>query len=799
MSSIRWFADLSLADVPVVGGKNASLGEMYKELAVLGVKVPNGFATTADAYRRYLRANQLDGVIGDIVESLDVGDVRKLAAGASQIRSLIEHGTIPADIEAEILHAYRQLSLSHGDVDVAVRSSATAEDLPDASFAGQQESYLMVRGSKELLTAVRKAYASLFTARAISYREDMGFSHMDVALSVGVQRMVRSDLACSGVMFTLDTESGFRDLVMINSTWGFGENLVQGKVTPDEFYVFKPTLVEGYRPIIRKVIGAKEQTLRFDQFEHRLVDKPTSRELRDQITLTDDEVLALARSAITIEAHYSEIHGRDLAMDIEWAKDGMTDELFIVQARPETVHSTSAEGELRTYVLEEDRSATLAQGLAVGNQIAAGKAAVIADPTHMSEFEDGDVLVTANTDPDWEPIMKRAAGIVTEHGSRTSHAAIVSRELGVPAVVGTGNATATVTHGDPVTVCCAEGDVGSVYAGALKFEITEIDPAKLPRPQTKIMLNVGDPSRALSLGQLPVDGVGLARMEFIFASHVRVHPLALTRYLTLPVATRRQIDAVTTGYEDKAEYFVATLARGIGTIAAAFYPRPVILRMSDFKTNEYASLIGGAAFEPVEDNPMIGWRGACRYYHPDYREGFELELQAVERVRNTFGLRNVKLMIPFCRTPAEGREVLAVMREQGLESGKDELEVYVMAELPSNIFEAREFAEIFDGFSIGSNDLTQLVLGVDRDSEQVAPLFDERSNSVRAAIVMLLTAARELGRPVGICGQAPSDYPEFAAFLVEHGIDSISLSADALVKTLHKIVEIEETKSVAFA
>jgi pyruvate,water dikinase len=657
----------------------------------------------------------------------------------------------------------------------------------------------MVRGAKELLTAVRKAYASLFTARAISYREDMGFNHMDVALSVGVQRMVRSDLACSGVIFTLDTESGFRDLVMINSTWGFGENLVQGKVTPDEFYVFKPTLAEGYRPIIRKIVGAKEQTLRFDEFEHHLVDKPTSRELRDQITLTDDEVLALAHSAITIEAHYSEIHGRDVAMDIEWAKDGITGELFIVQARPETVHSKSTGSELRTFALLGERTPILAQGLAVGNQIAVGKAAVITDPTHMSEFEDGDVLVTANTDPDWEPIMKRAAGIVTEHGSRTSHAAIVSRELGVPAVVGTGDATAAVGHGDPVTVCCAEGDTGSVYAGALEYRVSEIDPTKLPRPRTKIMLNVGDPSRALSLGQLPVDGVGLARMEFIFASHVKVHPLALTRYDTLPAATRRRIDAVTTGYADKAEYFVATLARGIGTIAAAFHPRPIILRMSDFKTNEYASLIGGAAFEPAEDNPMIGWRGACRYYHPDYREGFELELKAVERVRNTFGLRNVKLMIPFCRTPAEGREVLEVMRQNGLERGKDDLEVYVMAELPSNIFEADEFAAIFDGFSIGSNDLTQLVLGVDRDSEKVASLFDERSDSVRRAIVMLLNAARKNEKPVGICGQAPSDYPEFAAFLVEHGIDSISLSSDALVETLHKIVEIEETKSAAFA
>ncbi len=797
MSSIRWFSELGLEDVPLVGGKNASLGEMYKELAVLGVKVPNGFATTADAYRRYLAANELEEPISQILEDLDVADVTRLAVAASKIRSLIEHGTIPQDLEREILDAYRQLSISNGGIAVAVRSSATAEDLPTASFAGQQESYLMVSGGKELLNAVRRAYASLFTARAISYREDMGFAHMDVALSVGVQRMVRSDLACSGVIFTLDTESGFRDVVMINSTWGFGENLVQGKVTPDEFYVFKPTLQAGFRPIIRKVLGAKEQTLRFDPLEHRLVNEVTPADRRHQLTLSDDEVVALAQSAATVEAHYQEIHGTELAMDIEWAKDGLTEELFIVQARPETVHS-QAGGELRTYTLR-DAGTALVEGLAVGNQIAVGRAALITDPTHMDEFLDGDVLVTANTDPDWEPIMKRAAGIVTERGSRTSHAAIVSRELGVPAVVGTGNATAKVPHGTMITVSCAEGESGRVYQGELEFDVTEIDPTALPRPRTKVMLNVGDPSRAFSLGQLPVDGVGLARMEFIFASQVQVHPLALTRYDTLTKSVKRQVDAITAGYSDKSEYFVATLAQGIGTIAAAFYPRPVILRMSDFKTNEYASLVGGREFEPAEDNPMIGWRGACRYYHPNYREGFELELGAVARVRNTFGLRNVKLMVPFCRTPEEGRRVLDVMRSSGLERGKDDLEVYVMAELPSNILQADEFAEIFDGFSIGSNDLTQLVLGVDRDSEQVAPLFDERDDAVKRAIVMLLESAKRHNVPVGICGQAPSDYPDFAAFLVANGIDSISLSADALVATLHKIVEIEEAESVAVA
>lgn len=656
----------------------------------------------------------------------------------------------------------------------------------------------MVRGEAQLLSAVRRAFASLFTARAISYREDMGFGHKAVALSVGIQRMVRSDLACSGVMATLDEESGFRDVVTIDSSWGFGENVVKKKVNADRFVVFKPTLFEGRRPILRKVVGSKKQTLLFDQFEHRLVNQPTSQARRREMTLTDDEILALARSAATIEAHYVEIQGQDLAMDIEWAKDGATGELFIVQARLQPVRSRTVANELRTYRLH-GTGPQLTEGLAVGNQVAVGNAKVIVDPSDTHLFQDGDILVTAHTDSDWEPMMRRAAAIVTDHGSRTSHAAIVARELGTPAVVGTGDATECLAAGGTVTVSCADGDSGHVLAGQLPFEMIELDPAELPRPNTQIMLNVRDPARAFRLGQLPVDGVGLARMEHILTSHVKVHPLALTRYDSLPRSIQQQVDRETIGFDDKSEYFVSTVAHGIGTIAAAFYPRPVVVRMSDLNTSDYASLIGGRGFEPVEDNPMIGWRGACRYYHPDYQEGFELELKAIERVRNTFGLSNVRVLIPFCRTPEEARRVLDVMKANGLERGSHGLQVYLMAELPSNIFEADSFAEMFDGFSIGSNDLTQLVLGLDRDSEYVAPLFDERSESVRRAILMLIEAAHRHDLPIGICGQAPSDYPDFAAFLVESGIDSMSLSADALIPTLHRIVDIEKSKPIAVA
>ncbi len=798
MSFIRWFSDLGLDDAEIVGSKNASLGEMYKELAVLGVRIPEGFATTTAAYRAYISANDLEAPIAAILDELDATNVIKLASAASEIRSLVEHARLPAELESQILAAYRRLSIARGDIAVAVRSSASAPELPGASFAGQQESYLMIRGEAQLLSAVRRAYASLFTARAISYREDMGLGHEAVALSVGIQRMVRSDLACSGVMSTVDEESGFRDVVTIDSSWGFGENVVKKKVEADRFVVFKPTLFEGRRPILQKTVGSKKHMVLFDDFEHRLVNQPTPPAQRLTVTLSDDEILALARSAATIEAHYVEIQGRDLAMDIEWAKDGATGELFIVQARLQPTPSRTVAKELRTYRIYGS-GLQLTTGLAVGNQVAVGSAILISDLSESHLFRDGDILVTAHTDSDWEPLMRCAAAIVTDHGSRTSHAAIVARELGMPAVVGTGDATDCLAEGGTVTVSCADGDVGSVFAGQLAFEMVELDPAQLPRPDTQIMLNVRDPARAFSLGQLPVDGVGLARMEHILTSHVKVHPLALTRYDSLPRTDQQQIDQVTAGFEDKREYFISTVAQGIGTIAAAFYPRPVVVRTSDLNTNDYASLIGGSGFEPAEDNPMIGWRGACRYYHPDHQEGFELELEAIERVRNQFGLTNVRILIPFCRTPEEARQVLAVMEANGLERGRDGLQVYLMAELPSNVFEADSFAELFDGFSIGSNDLTQLVLGLDRDSEYVAPLFDERSDSVRRAITMLIEAAHRHGLPIGICGQAPSDYPDFAAFLVESGIDSISLSADALIATLHRIVEIEKSKPIAVA
>jgi pyruvate,water dikinase len=701
-------------------------------------------------------------------------------------------------MEAEILRCYRELSVLYDEdlTDVAVRSSATAEDLPTASFAGQQESFLNVHGDAQLLESVKKCFASLFTPRAISYREDMGFDHFKVALSVGVQKMVRSDLASSGVIFTLDTESGFPDVVFVTSTWGLGENIVQGRVVPDGFYVHKPTLGQGYAPLIRKRIGTKEFKLLYDTTGHRLVENvPTSEEERERFSASDEEVLRLARWAGAIEDHYSEKRGTKTFMDIEWAKDGLTGELFILQARPETVHGGGRTPTLRIHRLKE-RGRVLVEGFAVGNAVATGPARVLKDPSEIQSFRSGEVLVTEITDPDWEPIMKIASAIVTERGGRTSHAAIVARELGKAAVVGTENATEAIQTGEPVTVSCCEGEVGRVYEGALDHEFTEVDPSMVGRPKTKIMMNVADPERVFELAQIPNDGVGLARMEFVFAGWVGVHPLALTRYDSLPPKVKLEVLHLTRGYEDKTEFFVDTLSQGIGTLAAAFWPRPVILRFSDFKTNEYAHLLGGEHFEPHEENPMLGWRGSSRYYHPAYKEGFMLELKAVKRVREDFGLKNLKVMLPFCRTVEEGRRVLEVMGEGGLVQGEDGLEVYVMAEIPSNVVLAEEFAEIFDGFSIGSNDLTQLVLGVDRDSERVAPLFDERDEAVKRMCATLIKEAHRAGRKVGICGQAPSDYPEFAAFLVEKGIDSISLSPDAVVSTTLKILEVESQSAI---
>jgi pyruvate,water dikinase len=793
MRWIRWFNELAIADVPQVGGKNASLGEMIRELAARGVRIPNGFAVTAQAYRAFLRYNELEERIGEILKGLNTQDVNDLLHRTSDIRSLILAGDFPEAMRAEIVSCYWELSRQYGAAasDVAVRSSATAEDLPTASFAGQQETYLNVRGEAMLLESVKKCFASLFTPRATSYRTDMGFGHFEVGLSVGVQKMVRSDLASSGVIFTLDTESGFRDVVFVTAAYGLGENIVQGRIAPDEFYVFKPTLKLGYRPLFWKRLGAKELRMVYDEAGNKLVKNvPVSAEDRMHFSVSDEDVLQLARWAMLIEEHYSAKRGADTPMDIEWAKDGQTGELFIVQARPETVHSQHKMAAIETYeLLEEGR--VLAEGLAVGDKIAVGKVRAIPHVSHIHEFQPGEILVTDITDPDWEPIMKNASAIVTNRGGRTSHAAIVSRELGIPAVVGTGNITQVAKTGQKITVSCAEGEAGKIYADALKFKVDALEVSNLPRPRTKIMINVGNPDVAFKLAAIPNDGVGLARMEFIFANWVQVHPLALTRYATLPAEVRQQVDAITAGYTDKIEFFVDKLAQGIGAIAAAFYPKPVILRLSDFKTNEYAHLVGGSLFEPDEANPMLGWRGASRYYHPNYREGFVLEVKAIKRVRELFGLTNLVVMVPFCRTPEEGEKVLKVMAEEGLRRGKDGLEIYVMAEIPSNILLAADFAQHFDGFSIGSNDLTQLTLGVDRDSAQVAPLFDERNAAVRWSCAHLLQTAHRYDRKVGICGQAPSDFPEFAAFLVEQGIDSLSLNPDAVLRTTTQILEIE--------
>ncbi len=806
MKRIEWFEDIRIEDIASVGGKNASLGEMYRELAGQGVAVPNGFATTAAAYREFIDHNGFEAHIESLLAGWKRSDVDDLAERTGAIRSLVLSGTLPPTLVAAVGAAYEQLS-SAADagsplgIEVAVRSSATAEDLPDASFAGQQETFLMVQGIAEVLDAVRRCYASLFTARAVSYREDMGIDQFDIALSAGIQAMVRADSASSGVIFTLDTDSGFDGVVYLTSSWGLGENIVQGRVVPDGFFVHKDRLRNGFRPLVGRHLGAKELTMSYDPVDGRLVNRPTPVEKRNRFSLSDDDVLQLARWSLVIEEHYSEKRGEPTPMDIEWAKDGRTGKLFIVQARPETVHSQRSDAVVSRHDRLSESGEILLEGLAVGDRIAAGTLRHIADPKDMSQLADGDILVTEITDPDWEPILKRAAGLVTQRGGRTSHAAIVARELGIPAIVGCGEPATGLPFGTDATVSCAEGAVGRVYRGRLEWETDEIDFATLPPIRTEIMVNIGDPSSAYTHASLPTAGIGLARMEFVFASHVRVHPLALTRYDTLDPVTRRAVDDVITGYDEPTEYLVDTLARGIGTLAAAFWPRPVIARFSDFKTNEYAGLVGGAGFEPTEPNPMLGWRGASRYYHPDYRDGFELEVQAVRRVREEFGLTNLKVMIPFCRTPEEGRRVIDVMAECGLERPTDRagrastepdgLEIYVMAELPSNVLEAEAFAEIFDGFSIGSNDLTQLILGVDRDSESVAGLFDEQNAAVKRACAMVIATARTHGRKIGICGQGPSDHPDFAAFLVSEGIDSISVTPDAVARTIEAVAEAE--------
>ncbi|WP_237212987.1 phosphoenolpyruvate synthase [Falsiroseomonas oryziterrae] len=787
---VAWFERLGVTDVATVGGKNASLGEMTRTLGAAGIRVPPGFATTAAAYRAYLAANGIEAPLRERLAALSAGRAGLQATGEA-IRRLFLEAEIPPELEAAVRAAYRELGRRTGTdaPAVAVRSSATAEDLPTASFAGQQETFLNVRGEAALLEACRRCYASLFTDRAISYRDAQGFDHLAVALSIGIQAMVRSDLAGSGVIFTLDTETGFPGVVTVSAAWGLGETVVQGLVDTDKFLVFKPLLeAPGRFPVIERTLGAKERKLVYASGgSARTALVETTRRERESFVLTDAEVLLLARWAVAVERHY----GRP--MDLEWAKDGESGELFIVQARPETVQARRAgAGALRSWRLKDRRARPILSGAAVGDAIAAGEACVIRGVEDIERFRDGAILVTEATDPDWVPVMRRAAGIVTDHGGPTSHAAIVSRELGVPAVIGTGRATAALRDGQAITLSCAEGEEGRVYDGRLDFAVTELDLTALPKTRTAMMLNLANPAAAFRWWRLPAGGVGLARMEFIVNDHIRIHPMALLRPDAVTDAeAKRRIEALTRGWPDKAEYFVDRLARGIAKLAAPFHPRPVILRLSDFKSNEYAHLIGGAEFEPVEENPMLGLRGASRYYSDRYREGFALECRAIRRVRDEIGLRNVIVMVPFCRSPAEADRVLEEMARHGLVRGQDGLQVYVMCEIPSNVILAEDFAARFDGFSIGSNDLTQLVLGVDRDSAELATLFDERDEAVKRMIADVIRRAHACGAKVGICGEAPSNHPDFAEFLVEQGIDSISLNPDSFATTLRRVAAAE--------
>lgn len=792
---IRRFEEIKIEDVPLVGGKNASLGEMYRELTSQGIKIPNGFAVTAEAYWHVINSAGILDKLKEAMAGLDKTDVTDLARRGKAARHLIVDAGIPDDLWAGIKTAYDRLCDEYGPhTDVAVRSSATAEDLPTASFAGQQETYLNISGYHALRDACSKCFASLFTDRAISYRIDNDFDHFKVALSIGVMKMVRSDLATSGVMFTLDTETGFRDVVFITGSYGLGENVVQGAVNPDEYYVFKPTFRQGHRSLIRKNVGDKRIKMIYGRGDSKVLTRNI--EVPDvdrrRFCLTDNDVLTLAGYAITIEDHYSKKAGETRPMDIEWAKDGITGDLFIVQARPETVQSQKAMDCLETYHLES-KGPVLAMGKSVGEKIANGKARVISDVAHLSSFNPGEILIADTTTPDWEPVMKTAAGIITNRGGRTCHAAIISRELGIPAVVGAEDATERIRTGQEVTVSCAEGDEGMVYEGILPFHVEKLILIDLKRPKTKIMMNLGNPEEAFSLSMIPNDGIGLARMEFIINSYIKIHPMALVHPERITDATvRKTIDELTSGYENKEDYFVEKLSQGVGTIAAAFYPKPVVVRLSDFKTNEYASLIGGNYFEPEEDNPMIGFRGASRYYDKRYREGFALECKAMKRVREEMGLTNLIIMVPFCRRVEEAEKVLAEMAKNGIKRGENGLEVYVMCEIPNNVILIDEFSKLFDGFSIGSNDLTQLTLGVDRDSELVAQDFDERDPGVIKMVSMAIQGAKRNSRHSGICGQAPSDYPEFAAFLVKEGIDSISLNPDSVMKITLKVKEIED-------
>ncbi|HEX2912470.1 MAG TPA: phosphoenolpyruvate synthase [Chloroflexia bacterium] len=794
------FAQINLRSLPLVGGKNASLGQLFNELRPLGINVPDGFATTAQAYWRLLAEKNLKERLASILSGFDAEDVVELSKRGHAARSAILETPLPDELSRAILKAYDQLCTRLGHVpELAVRSSATAEDLPEASFAGAAETFLNVRGPTALLKAVHDCYASLFTDRAISYRARFGYDQLKVALSIGIMPMVRSDKASSGVIFTLDTESGFREVVSVTGSYGLGEFIVQGVATPDEWLVFKPTLKPGLRPIISRKAGTKEVRLVYGDGTRATRSEKVPVEQRHQFCLNDEEVLQLARWACLIETHYSELAGHPQPMDIEWAKDGVTGQLFILQARPETVHSAKTTTSIQVYHLTGNPGQPLVSGQAVGEKIATGRVRVVTEASGLSTVQPGEILVARMTDPDWEPVMKTVAAIVTDQGGRTAHAAIVSRELGLPCIVGTGNATTELHTGDAVTVCCSQGAEGHVYAGALPFEIERINVTQVPKTRTHVMMNIGDPGQAFFHAELPNDGVGLARLEFIINNQIGIHPMALVRYPALKDKHAAKEISIRIRNEDPSEFFIQRLSEGIGRIAAAFYPRPVIVRTSDFKTNEYARLLGGSEFEPEEENPMLGFRGASRYYDPRYREGFALECAALLRVRKEMGLTNVKVMIPFCRTVAEAKQVIETMNHYGLVQGEDGLEVYAMCEIPANVILAEEFLRIFDGFSIGSNDLTQLTLGLDRDSGTVAHLFDERNEAVRLIISEAIAAANKAGKPIGICGQAPSDYPEFATWLVEKGINSISLNPDTVVKTTYLIAkaEAETGKSLA--
>jgi pyruvate, water dikinase len=790
---VRWFKDLRLGDVPIVGGKTASLGELYGALADRDIKVPNGFALTAQAYRDALSDAGAWEKLHALLDGLDKRQVTLLHKAAAAARAIVYAATGTAALREAIATAYRALGAEYGaNVAVAVRSSATAEDLPTASFAGQHESFLNIRGPSAVFEACRRCFASIFTDRAISYRIDNGFDHFKVALSVGVMKMVRSDRAASGVIFTLDTESGFRDVVFITGAYGLGENVVQGAVDPDEFYVHKPTFREGYRAVLSRSLGRKQKRMIYGRMGGAATrNVVTSKPERERFCIADDDVLALAGHAVAIEEHYSRAAGAPTPMDIEWAKDGPNGELYIVQARPETVASRRAPRAFETYALKAS-GRVLVSGRAVGEKIASGRTRIIRSARDLATFRPGDVLVAPATSPDWEPVMKVAAAIVTERGGRTCHAAIVARELGVPAVVGADRATRTLKSGAQVTVCCAEGEIGKVYEGSIPFEATRVAVPETSRMRTAVMLNLGNPELAFHTAMQPNHGVGLARMEFIISEHIGVHPMALVdpRKVKSP-KVRAIIGNLTRRYAKPADFFIERLAEGIGTIAGAFHPKPVIVRLSDFKTNEYASLIGGADFEPKEANPMLGFRGAARYAHPAYAAGFALECAALARVRSVMGLKNVCIMVPFCRRIEEAKRVIATMADNGLKQGEDGLEIYVMCEIPNNVIQIDAFAQLFDGFSIGSNDLTQLTLGVDRDSEIVAFDFDERDPGMLEMLRLAVAGARRNRRHVGICGEAPANYPEIARFLTEIGVDSISVNPTSLMRTIAVVAEAE--------